>query len=32
MFRVLTWTFSETAEPVMAALLLATLVVSAVLF
>jgi len=28
MFRVLTWNFSDTAEPVVAALLLVTMLVS----
>jgi hypothetical protein len=31
MFRVLTWNFSHTAEPVVATLLLATLLLSIVL-
>lgn len=31
MFRILTWNFSDTAEPVVAALLLTTLLVSIVL-
>lgn len=31
MFRVLSWNFSETAEPVVAGLLLATLLIAAVL-
>ena len=31
MFRVLSWNFSDTAEPVMAGLLLATLLLSIVL-
>jgi len=30
MFRVLSWNFSETAEPVIAGLLLATLLIAAV--
>lgn len=31
MFRVLSWNFSETAEPVIAGLLLATLLIAAVI-
>jgi hypothetical protein len=31
MFRVLDWNFSDTAEPVVASLLLATLVLSVIL-
>jgi hypothetical protein len=31
MFRVLSWNFSETAEPVVAGLLLATLLIAAVI-
>lgn len=30
MFRVLSWNFSETAEPVVAGLLLATLLIAAI--
>jgi len=31
MFRVMTWNFSDTAEPVVAGLLLATMLVAVVL-
>lgn len=31
MFRILTWNFSDTAEPVVAGLLLATLLIALVL-